>query len=281
MKDKNNEGIDVQLISEKDIINQLQFTAGSSLFLGKYTLKEMFLIIEKIGLVKTANKIGFTELKIDLESPDVSTQRLTIYNKYKNKNNLIVDLLVSIEDFEPHQHNIDFFGPERLKYLTIEWLTLQNPKANFTQEKRKLPGQKFPGLGIKKELYILFRAMGRDLKVDGIQAKPQFFHNAMMYKDYFKFTNPEKEGEFRAVYQKFIEELGFYNLSWAVYENCIKYGFLRKNYAWKCGSQLFPLRKRTINYFNSSDYKRKVEESKKRWFKSLKLKSSCLANISV
>ncbi len=281
MKDNNDKDMDIQLISEKDVINQLQFTEGSSLFLGKYTLKEMFLIIEKVGLVKKANKIGFAEIKIDLESPDVATQRLTIYNKYKNKNNLIVDLLVSIENFEPHQHNIPFFGPERVKYLTIEWLTLQNPKAKFTDDKRRLPGQKFPGLGIKKELYILFRALGRDLKVDGIQAKPQFFHNAMMYKDYFKFINPEKEGEFRAVYQKFIEELGFYNLSWAVYENCIKYGFLRKTYSWKCESQLFPLRKRTIDYFNSKNYKKRVEESRAKWLKVLKLKSSCLAKIIV
>ncbi len=278
MKDKD---FDILEITEKDIFNQLQYSEGSSLFLNKYTLKEMFLFIEKLGLVKKANKLGFKELKIDLESSDVALQRLTIYDKFKNKDHLIVDLLIKIENFAPTDEMKSFFGEQRLKFLTIEWLTLQNPKANFTEKRKKLPGQKHPGLGIKRELYLLFRTLARDLDVDGIQAKPQFFHNAMMYRERFKFLHPEKEGEFRAVYEKFIEELGFVNLAWAVYENCIRYGLFSKTYMWKCDSQIFPIKRRILEYFESANYKKKVNEAKKKWMKVLKLKKSCLAKIDI
>ena len=50
---------ELKLISEKDIFEQLQFSAGSTLFLGKYTLKEIFLLMERLNLVKKANKFGF------------------------------------------------------------------------------------------------------------------------------------------------------------------------------------------------------------------------------
>ncbi len=276
MKDKD---YDILEISEKDIFNQLQYSEGSSLFLNRYTLKEMFLFIERLGLVKKASKLGFKELKIEIEPLDMALQRLTIYDKFKNKDHLIVDLKIKIENFAPTDEMKAFFGEQRLKFLTIEWLTLQNPKARFTEKRKKLPGQKYPGLGIKRELYILFRVLARELEVDGIQAKPQFFHNAMMYKDYFKFLHPEKEGEFRALYEKFIEELGFVNLAWAVYRDCIRYGLFSKTYMWKCDSQIFPIRKRILEYFESENYRKKVEESKKRWKKILKLKKSCLAKI--
>ena len=270
---------ELKLISEKDISEQLQFSAGSTLFLGKYTLKEIFLLMERLNLVKQANKFGFEELKIELEAPDDFSQRLTIYNKFKNKENLIVDLLVKKENFCPDGEQRLFFGNSRLFFLVIEWLTLQNPRSGFGRERRQLPGQNHPGLGIRRELFILFRLLARDLGVDGIVAKPQFFHNAMMYRHLFQFLHPEKEGEFRAVYEKFIDQLGFADLSWAVYHNCIKYGILKKSYVWKWDSQIFPVRQRVLRYFESPQYLEKMQESRRRWTKVLKLSRSCLEKI--
>ena len=63
---------ELKLISEKDIFEQLQFSAGSTLFLGKYTLKEIFLLMERLNLVKKANKFGFEELRSSLRPPTTS-----------------------------------------------------------------------------------------------------------------------------------------------------------------------------------------------------------------
>jgi len=276
MKKKNK---DNDLISKKDIIEQLAYSSGSSLFLGKYTIKELYSLIDRVGLVERAKKFGFSKLKVDLESSDVSTQRLSIYDGDKKRDRLIMDLLIKIENFEPADELKIFFGNKRLKFLVFEWLTLQNPNGTFSEERKRLPGQKYPGLGIKKELYIIFRTLARELNIDGILAKPQFYHNAMMFSGYFKFLHPEKEGEFIAISEKYLERLGFSGLSWAVYENCLSYGLFRRTYNWKYEPQIFALKKRVVDYFDNKKYKEKVIKSKNWWLKKLKLKKSKTSKI--
>ncbi len=272
---------DIIEISEKDIFEQLQYSAGSLLFLNRFTLREVYEMLERVGLTKRAKRVGFNELKFELEAPDVSTQRILIFNKEKNPDNLLVDMMIKIEKLVPKGELKKFFGKDVLNFIFLEWLTLQNPYVSFTKERPRLPGQKHPGLHIKKELIILFRYLARVLQLDGYVARPQFFHNAMMYMDFFKFLEPEKEGEFKAIYDKFINELGFAKLSWAVYEECLRYGFLRRHYIWKCGFQIFPLKKRIMEYFDSKEYKKKFEESYKKWFSSIKINEKCLKKISL
>ncbi len=270
---------DIIEISEKDIFEQLQYSAGSLLFLNRFTLKEVYEMVERVGLLKRAQRVGFKDLQFELDAPDVATQRITVFNKEKKPENLLFDMMIKIEKLVPKGEMKKFFGDDILNFIFLEWLTLQNPYVKFTKERPQLPGQKYPGLHIKKELTILFRYLGRILDLDGYIAKPQFFHNAMMYMDYFKFIHGEKEGEFRAIYDKFIKEIGFAKLSWAVYEECIRYGFLKRRYIWKCDLQVYPLKKRVMDYFNSDIYKKAFESSYKKWFSTVKLNSKCLETI--
>jgi hypothetical protein len=41
----------------------------------------------------------------------------------------------------------------RVLSLAVRWLALQDPRGRFTPERPRLPGQRYPGLGLGKRLY--------------------------------------------------------------------------------------------------------------------------------
>ncbi|NIO49293.1 MAG: hypothetical protein GTN73_07660 [Candidatus Aminicenantes bacterium] len=248
------------LVEEEEIFSTLEEKRGTSLFLGRYTLNEVIAVLTKKSFFKEAQKRKLWPLEFDLDSSEFPLQRFQIFYRETKPENMIVDLKIKEGAFYPKKKIASYFPLSEYKFLSLDWLTLQNPLLDFSLEKSPLPGQKHPGLNLGKKVFDIFVYLARLSKKDGVLAFPNYFHNALLFSRFFYFLNPEKMGEVLAIRASF-PDVSFKKLAWIVYLECMR-DKKGKKYEWKAEEQVFPLNKALINYFDSKKYKEKVKESK-------------------
>ena len=63
----------------------------------------------------------------------------------------------------------------------LEFLFLQNPLASFRPDRKQLPGQRYPGLGIAKHVKDVVVWAGGAHHREMLMHCPDYFHNAFIY----------------------------------------------------------------------------------------------------
>ncbi|MBN1271294.1 MAG: hypothetical protein JXB26_03395 [Candidatus Aminicenantes bacterium] len=246
------------LFGNEDLFGDLAVKKGwTTLFLGKFSLQEVYTVMEKRNFTRDAQKRKLWPLDYDLDSSQFPLQRFRIYYKNKEPENMIVDLKIREGVFQPKKPTgLNF---PKSEFLILDWLTLQNPLKDFTANRSPLPGQKYPGLSLGRKILDLFVYLGRLLKKDGLLAFPAYFHNAVLFSRGFIFVNPEKEAEVAAIHRLF-KKVHFKDLAWIVYLNCLqdKEG---RMYEWKAEEQVYPFSQSLKEYFTSKKYEEKRREA--------------------
>ena len=249
------------LIQEEDILSDLTGDKGSCLFLGRYALTEVEAVLKKRNFYKDAQKKQLWPLKFRMDASEFPLQRFQIFYKEEDPKNLVVDLKIREGAFQPKQKLASIIPLPLFRFLILEWLTLQNPRLEFSGEKIPLPGQSHPGLSLGKKVLDIFVYLARISKLDGLLAYPAYFHNALLFCRQFQFLNPEKQGEVLAI-QKAFRDVPFKHLAWIVHLDC-----LRKNenetYSWEAEEQVLALNKALKNYLGSKDYEKAVKKTLK------------------
>jgi hypothetical protein len=250
------------LLGEEEVFSELAERKGTSLFLGKYTLNEVLAVMDRKGFTKEARKRGLWPLAYELDSTQFPLQRFQIFLREKTPENLIVDLKIREGTFAPRPALLPESTGRCFKTLVLEWLTLQNPAEQFSEKRGSLPGQMHPGLGMSRKVMDIFIYIGKLTRQDALLAFPAFYHNAVLFSRYFRFLNPEKEGEILAIRQAF-SRLSIRHLAWAVYLNCLMKAD-GSVYEWRAEEQVHPLQRDLRDYFNSRAYRERVKKSMSR-----------------
>jgi len=246
---------------QEDIFSSVIDKKGTSLFLGKYSLNQVAAVLKKRNFFKDGQKRGLWPLEFDLDSSQYPLQRFRIFYKKKSLENMIVDLKIKEGAFRLKKKLALEFPHSKCNFLILEWLTLQNPVASFSEERSALPGQKYPGLGLGKKVVDLFIYLARVTRTDGLLAFPAYFHNALLFMRYFHFINPEKTAEVQALRKSFLD-VKFKQLAWIVHLNCVRDG-QGNVYEWKAEEQVYPLNSDWKDYFDSKKYQAIVRERQK------------------
>jgi hypothetical protein len=249
------------LVDEGDIFTELHVKRGSSLFLGRYSLNEVLAVLNKKGFLKEARKRFLWPLAYELDSSEYPLQRLQIYLRETDPENLIVDVKLKECEFVPRETAA---GPASLppqKALAFEWLTLQNPLVKKGEPFSPLPGQTRPGLSMRSRIMDLFAYIGRLTRKDCLLAFPAYFHNAVLFSRYFHFWNPDKEAEVRAIRRTF-SHLPFRQLAWIVHLNCLRRAD-GSVYEWQAEEQLYPMTRPLKEHFDSRRYREAVKSGLK------------------
>ncbi len=240
-------------LKEDEIFSGLGPARGSLLFLGRYTLKEVMGVLAKKGFFREAKKRNLWPLKYRLDSSDYPVQRLLIYWEKEDPARVIVDLKIKESEtrfLAPEKHGFTL-PPQHA--LLFEWLTLQNPRVEFSGHHGPLPGQTRPGLSLSKKVLESFLYLSKLIDLEALVAFPAYFHNALLFSRYLYFVNPIKEGEIKAIRHQF-SHVPFRQLAWAVYLGCLQ----RENgqvYDWQAEEQVYPLSESLKEYINSKVYK--------------------------
>ena len=175
-------------LTEADLVGDLGSTGGSSKFLGYYTRHALELAIEWAGLFDRLRSLGFycPYLDLDLSNPSGHTVRLFADS---TKAELLVELRLRIETSIVTE----------VRLLKIEWLLMQNPRAQFSHAKPRLPQQTHPGLGLVSDVISLLIVICDRLELDGIVFIPSHYHLVIKALHHLHFLHAEDRRWFEAV----------------------------------------------------------------------------------
>ncbi len=139
--------------------------------------------------------------------------------------------------------------------LVVEWLSLADPRASFTADRPRLPGQTTPGSGIGDEVMVLLYLCARRLGMHGVVDVPERFHNAVFYRRRTHFFDPGFEGLFMAL-QRLLERHPLSEVSWALEEDRVRDARTGEVLRWAAREQALPIDPRLDHYFELPAWRR-------------------------
>jgi hypothetical protein len=127
----------------------------------------------------------------------------------------LIDLRMSEMTCVPKEPALRARGVDVLYLLAVHWLSLQDPRAEFSPGRPALPGQAHPGLGIGRRLLSRLLAWAHEWGKDALVNYPAHYHNAVFYSRLFRFLSPRREGRMEAL-RRDLEGLSVTEASWAI-----------------------------------------------------------------
>ena len=88
-----------------------------------------------------------------------------------------------------------------LTLLSVEWLLLQDPRAQARGDRPLLPGQRHPGLGALADVVAWLITLCRDLEFDGLTFRSSHFHMAVLARRHLEFLRPDDQERFERIRQ--------------------------------------------------------------------------------
>jgi hypothetical protein len=169
---------------------------GSPLFLGRFDEAGLRQELDREGILHGLALRGYEQvvLRTTCESGE---HRLRI--RPGGGRTTLVDLRLEETTRVVTDEVVRRGGLEVLSVLFNAWLSLQDPRARFTPERPRLPGQRWPGLGLARAFYALLARWAREWGKDAVLATPEYFHNALFYSPAFRFLSPREQGRFEAL----------------------------------------------------------------------------------
>jgi acetoin utilization deacetylase AcuC-like enzyme len=175
-------------LSDEDLIGIVPGLSRRTRFLQYFSRHGVELLLERFGILDGIRVKGFTHPQIDLDLNHSLGETLRIYGD-ASRSQLLMELRV----------NRSQRAVTGCEVLVVEWLLLQNPRAEFGPYRRPLPGQKHPGLGLLKEVFGWLVMICEMLELDGVYYTPSSYHVAGQSRRLTRFQHPEHEARFRAL----------------------------------------------------------------------------------
>ncbi|MBC8376845.1 MAG: hypothetical protein H8E26_12430 [FCB group bacterium] len=242
-------------LSWDDFFTDRSSVNSSSLFLGKYSEDGIKFIMERFGLDRQARHLGLRHLAVAVDTRDPYRHRLTIYNgRHRDKDHIVMDFVAKYQHLVPKDIDAENEYSHQLKVLMVEWLLLQNPKADFSHRRRPLPGQRYPGLGLGDQLMALFTLMGRHLQVDGIINVPEYFHTGLIFSKRFVFLSPIVQALVHQVAHDLWKKYRLAVIAWASATDSIINIETGEPQIWEPRRQIIPIQSQLRQYFKSDEY---------------------------
>jgi acetoin utilization deacetylase AcuC-like enzyme len=156
------------------------------LLLGFYTAAGLEHALYRYGFFDQLERMGFRQFRIAFDAAGMG-ERVRLFGQAEGKEHLLVELIV-----------------ERRRVLGVEvlfvhWLSLRNPRAQFSALRPRLPGQEVPGLGVAHEVGTMLARIAVRLGLGGVVFRPAHYHIAYAARHEFAFVDPERQGRFEAL----------------------------------------------------------------------------------
>ena len=239
-------------LSDDDISSALGGPRRPRRFLGFYSRQGLELALERAGLLDRLRSLGFSSLSLqmDLDNPAGDTVRL--YGD-RRKRELLIELRAAID-----RHTVP-----GMALLRIEWLQLQNPRARFTSERPRLPGQQQPGLGMLQEIIALLVLACDRLQLDGMLSVPSHYHVAAYGRKSMRFFHAADEGLYQAL-QESLRGLTLAAAAEALGGGRVIEASTGMPFRWIPAPLVFPVSERLRAQMEGEAYEREVAEAKAR-----------------
>ncbi|MBC7692617.1 MAG: histone deacetylase [Methylotenera sp.] len=238
-------------VSEEDLLGDLKPSPSPAKILDYYSAHGIEIALERYGLLNIIRAQGFSDFKLEVDPSDPARQLVRLIGNQK----VLAEVVVQKQFLAPPKGS-DLHSS--LEFLTVEWLLLQNPEAQFTPEKPRLPNQEHPGLGIAEEMQELFVQACHRLKLDGVLSRPAHFHNALVASKNFSFLEASAQGRFLGM-RDALSKFGLGQASEKV-EKLLLQTSDGKPLPWIAAEQVLPVSRRLNRYFHSRPYRSAVRK---------------------
>ncbi len=186
-------------------------------FLDFYGSEGLRHALGRYGIFGALARRGYEEVCVRTEADD-DRHMLFAEVEVEGKTERIVELVVRRGLLLPHPSGeLPALAP-RYRVLAVDWLLLRNPRAAFSPERPRLPGQDAPGLGIGwRVMAMLMRVVWR-LGLDALVTVPEYLHNAEHYAREMPCFDPVHRGRLDALLALLRREHGLSTAqaSWAL-----------------------------------------------------------------
>jgi len=246
----------------EDVLEDLQESRGSKFLLGSYSKEGLMLVFRKFGVTKELKKMGFEDLIISIDTRDQYRQTLRLYFDRRDSRHMLGEIVLHKAKFTAKQHQHTFLPKVvyPLEMIHIEWLVLQNPQRDFSQNCPPLPGQNHPGLGIGTQVLEMLYLMAKHQHTQGLLIIPHYYHTAVIFSCEFRFINPV----YQALINRLEHDLREYSLpirAWAVECGAVFHQQKDDWFEWNPEEQILATNKELDYYLHSEEYQQKVTDA--------------------
>ncbi|WCL48240.1 hypothetical protein [Leptospira sp. GIMC2001] len=191
-KSDGSEWLDLSSLEMVDLSRDLNTSLlPEEMVFGKFTKQEIFHLMDDSGLLDMLKDRGYSDYNIEIQVLSELDNRIFIKT---NEGKVLVHIRLKYSDFSLKAY------PDVFKMVYIDWLLTQNIRfVPGTYSKPLFYGQEYPGLAIFVEITEFIRLLTKKIGAHGVFNIPEYFHDAVLFRNNFKFIDPIKEGQFRAL----------------------------------------------------------------------------------
>jgi len=176
-------------LTEEDLAALQPSYALPPRFLGSLSRQAVELQLERLGILALIRARGYRRPRVEVAAGDRSGDTLRVVCEDGRPEELLVEMRVgrsrsAVPGFE---------------VLAVEWLLLQNPRAQFSLRRPRLPGQQHPGLGLLKDVLGWLVVNCEEQRLDGVAFVAMHYHIAVQSRRLVRLVRPEDEARVRAL----------------------------------------------------------------------------------
>jgi hypothetical protein len=245
---------------EADLYDNLGPRRSGRLMFDYYSVHGIEYGLESYGILEAISAHGFCDLDIEVDPSDPARQLVRISGRAGGGDRHVLAELVARRQWIETPPVVSDAG--RIEVLGVEWLLLQDPTAEFTLARPRLPGQEHPGLGLAREVTEMLLRICDRLALAGVLNRPAHFHTAADVSPGFHFVDPTIEGRTMALRQ------ACHGLGLADASNLIEEGRARladgTPVPWRPADHVRPVSGSLMRYFESEAYVAAAQEEAER-----------------
>jgi acetoin utilization deacetylase AcuC-like enzyme len=154
--------------------------------LGFYTAAGIEHAFYRYGILDQLERLGYRQFRAVLDRAGAG-ERVRLLGQSGGEEHLLMEAILE----RRHVAGVET--------LYVHWVSLRNPRAQFSALRPRLPGQEVPGLGLAREVGTMLARMAIRLGLGGVVFRPAHYHTAYAARHEFQFVDPERQGRFEAL----------------------------------------------------------------------------------
>jgi acetoin utilization deacetylase AcuC-like enzyme len=193
-------------LTEEDLVGLVPGALATSRFLGYFSRHAVELLLERSGILAQLRAKGFRSLKVELDTRTGLGHTLRVVC-VEGPEEVLVELRA-----ERSRRVVP-----GMEVIALEWLLLQNPRAEFSGRRPRLPGQKHPGLGLLRDIMGWLMVVCEQHGLDGIFFTTVHYHIAVQSRRLVKPLHAADDARVKA-FSRALEGLSLADAATAVAE---------------------------------------------------------------
>jgi hypothetical protein len=247
--------LDLSSLEMLDLSKELNTSlTPENMMFGKFSREEIIQFMEESGLLPVLKTRGYLDFDVEIQVLSDLDNRIFVKTK---DGQILVHIRLKFSEFALKDRT-DVF-----KMVYIDWLLTQNIKFKpSTYTKKLFFGQEYPGLAIFVEITEFIRLLTRKLGAHGVFNIPEYFHDAVLFRENFRYMDPVKEGQFRALIAlSLVHKVR--DLSNAIHNKKLVWSETGEVFEWFYGEMLTCIDSYLESCIFTEEYEKKVAEAKK------------------